>query len=1122
MRKIKWKILLFLILAIGLTASVSILGLNQSISKNQNQSQNEKRDSATKSEQVQKMNVALVNEDQGAKLSGKDYLFGNDIQTSVLKDKKHDWATVSRGVAESGLKRDIYNLMIVIPSDFSKKALSLTSNSPEKIQIYYKINDTGNNDLKSEAEKTASDLLSDMNQRVIDVYFASILTNLQESQDNIKDLVNKEKKHNDRYNVAVHDPLASYTDQFKAVQDYTGSSKESFTGFQDLLKGHEKSLLEADQGNKVYGTDLASLLKMQQDHTPFGAAFEDNLQKYTASLSADNVQSQLGALQQANALLYRELTTAENTASLMTQTQQLQNYIADVNSRIMAVDQSLNDTINAEIQDAVRQDLIRILSGDAGGSDEKFTMATLDPDINKRFTKTIEDSIHKLQYFTEDDAAMLGIDTEAYKKIKKLAKQYMNEHPEKFNDAEKAQNPSENLIDSQIVKAQNEKVQELKETGMAIESKPLNLPETDPGTETEIRLNLDSKFDLENLVLSKDGQNIGFQFVEQNGGQTIIKFSQANGEAGTYTISATAKLKDGITAGEVPIFGSLKINAAAMQKVEKEVVEDTSVTPDPGTGGGTTGSDGSSDGTTGEGSTGGGEEGAGEGGTGSGFEGGQPTVETKKETFIQEVYSFEFEDLPFYSKEDFNLTNMFKKLRLIVRNYERTGLLFQLYYGLNPCNSEYTPSGSLDSQATANSYYAIFNRDDLLEAFAAKASGNLTKAYKEKLAAFESRIADYKQVMGDADSRSQDVAARLIAANQEAISQNENLARMLQDIDTWREKSSGLVSENQVVLGNSSDEMAAAMALDSSFGSLLAMSQSLADSTGHNLDSAKGVYDTFDAIDQEAKNIQKSGEDLISEAGGLSGSLAKKLRADQTFSKNFSKVMKNSRIGDRQNENLYNFLSSPVEKVNGKAIVAADKTTPYYMVLICTIIALFSGYVISAFEKRRIQNDQFREELSLASRNLPITSVTVGVAVIEGLLIGLISGKIFDVSEIGYFFWMGICLLLMLLLVSGCTYLLRQLQMGGMFIILLVLSMYLFLTDAIGLNVDKSSMFGTVQKFSPLQYLETLLSRILNGESNILILTYVCIGIAILLIVCNLFVVKKGMAEAKGEGAHES
>lgn len=68
------------------------------------------------------MNIAFVNEDQGADYSGKNYRFGDAIQTSVLKDTTHDWATVSRGVAESGLKRDVYNLMIVIPSDFSKKS----------------------------------------------------------------------------------------------------------------------------------------------------------------------------------------------------------------------------------------------------------------------------------------------------------------------------------------------------------------------------------------------------------------------------------------------------------------------------------------------------------------------------------------------------------------------------------------------------------------------------------------------------------------------------------------------------------------------------------------------------------------------------------------------------------------------------------------------------------------------------------------------------------------------------------------------------------------------------------------------------------------------------------------
>ncbi|MBC8829915.1 type VII secretion protein EsaA, partial [Escherichia coli] len=147
-----------------------------------------------------------------------------------------EWYVVSRGVAESGLKRDVYNMMIVIPSDFSEKAMSMTSSAPEKVTISYKVNDVGNSDLKAEAEKTAASVLEDFNSRIIDVYFASILTTLQEAQDNIGTLVKEEKKYDAIYNKDVNNPLSSYTKQFKTVQDYTGTSKESFQGFQDIMK----------------------------------------------------------------------------------------------------------------------------------------------------------------------------------------------------------------------------------------------------------------------------------------------------------------------------------------------------------------------------------------------------------------------------------------------------------------------------------------------------------------------------------------------------------------------------------------------------------------------------------------------------------------------------------------------------------------------------------------------------------------------------------------------------------------------------------------------------------------------------------------------------------------------
>ena len=99
---------------------------------------------------------------------------------------------MSRGVAESGLKNNNYNMMIVIPNDFSRKAVAIDSELPEKLTLNYKVNATGNKDLKAEAENTASAILEDFNKQIIDVYFASIIGKLQGAQDNIGKIIEKE------------------------------------------------------------------------------------------------------------------------------------------------------------------------------------------------------------------------------------------------------------------------------------------------------------------------------------------------------------------------------------------------------------------------------------------------------------------------------------------------------------------------------------------------------------------------------------------------------------------------------------------------------------------------------------------------------------------------------------------------------------------------------------------------------------------------------------------------------------------------------------------------------------------------------------------------------------------
>lgn len=371
--------------------------------------------------------------------------------------------------------------------------------------------------------------------------------------------------------------------------------------------------------------------------------------------------------------------------------------------------------------------------------------------------------------------------------------------------------------------------------------------------------------------------------------------------------------------------------------------------------------------------------------------------------------------------------------------------------------------------------------------------------------------------MAEADARSEDVTTRLAETTQEAINLNTNLALTLEDLEAWRDASNDLVEENDVVVEKSGEEGTMALELSSEFAGLLAESESLAGTSEGNLKSAEVVYKTFDAIDDEAKDIQKSGETLVAEASTLSEDLAEKLEDDETFEKNFAKVMDNSRVGDRQNENLYSFLSSPVDKMNAGTIVAGDKSMPYFMILICTILAIFTSYVISHQEKKRQQLNEFEKEMSLALKNIPITFLMICVSVIEGLVIGAVSGYMFGVGEIGMFLWIGICVLIMMTLVTAFSYLLRQLNMIGMSIILLILSLYLFLTDAVGLNIDSESIFATFRTFSPLQYMEQLLNGILSKQQDYIVIVYSLIGAVVVFTALNLFVWHRSKDEENEE-----
>ncbi|MDA2579113.1 type VII secretion protein EsaA [Bacillus cereus] len=1221
MKKFKWSILLFIILALVLSTGVSYLALNQNVKKaNENT--------------TPKMTVALVNEDQGTVFEGNKIAFGDQFVKNVNKNTKQEWYVVSRGVAENGLKNNNYNMMIVIPNDFSRKAVAIDSEIPEKLTLNYKVNATGNKDLKAEAENTASVILEDFNKQIIDVYFASIIGKLQGAQDNIGKIIEKGNVQTTMYKKDIHSPLANYTNQFKTVQDYTGVSVNSFKGFQDVLKGFGQALDEGNKSNSTYLDGFNNFQKMQTDNNLLANNFTNQFNQYMNDMNTGDALKQLSALESANKIISNQFTFSEKEPNILTDAAAIQKYLADVKKQVSEYDTELAGKLESDIQETVIKKLKQSMSND--GKQEIF-INTLMKQPDARIKKQIENLIAKLPSLNMEEIGQSDLPDTT-----KLQLQNVIQFTKKYNKENNFYYDPVNKIS--LGNAIKEVKDRLYTEGITF-SDTAKVIKMESAQTLKISIPEEFKLDGSTGFLHIDGEDRTSDFLQSEAGEITI----APRNEGDIKIDLHVKLKDPNINIDVfsPVmwqwelsgthkketspekekpnkedkgtqtenskvenvvhksqYGIMPLVHSAknpiIKKMENTTGKDNGTGGNPGGGtgtdngtggnpgggtgtdngtggnpgggtgkdngtggnpGGGTGTDngtggnpgggtGTDNGTGGNpgGGTGtdngtGGNPGGGTGtdngtggnpGGGTGTDngtGGNPGGETGTdngtggnpggETGTDNGKVTESTTNQVIHQKAEVLTKNISSLLIkeavdTVESYQGLMSLYEMYYGIDLRTKDVGPKleeGSLDAIATDQSLYYVLNKQSLIDLISNLVSSSITTEIKQDMSGLKQKINSYQQSITSADQNSMLLAEKLNGTTQQATSMNENLGEYVKGLAKWRENSLKLVEEQQVLTTNHAGEQTAVLSLDSGIKSLMMQSQSLVESSKHSLATSDDVYKTFDQINGQAKEIQDSGTTIVSKADLLLNDFTKKMEDDKSFSKNFTKILANSRIGDRQNEMLYDFLASPVQKQNDGVIVAGNAFTPYLIVLTCFIVALFTAYAIANQEKKRMQSDHFEEKFSLIDMNVPTTVVAFGISIVEGISIGIISGRLLKFGQDQSLLWIAFITFIMMAFVLVSTYLLRQIKMVGMFILLVFLSMYLFLTEAVGSKVDQMSSVGKIRQFSPLQYIESFLNDFISGKDTGKVIFVVLFVIAIIGLVSNLFVWHKKWEE---------
>lgn len=1094
-------------------------------------------------EDISKMTVALVNEDQGALLNEAEIDFGKEFVKSIEKDNTHDWYVVSRGVAESGLENNAYNMMIVIPNDFSERALSIEAEAPERILLNYKINTSGSAELKAEAEKTASGILNDFNRRIIDVYFASIIGNLQEAQDKISSIVEKETIYTNTYKNAIQNPLSQYTAQFDAVQDNTQHSREGFEGLQEILSMFETNLVNGLKPKEDYLTSLADIAKMHEVNTVSFENFSNHLSVFSNGMSDNELLNQLRELELANKAIYEQFQKqAEGSApTIVSEAKVIQQYLIETYQKLESfngdIAKTLANDLEGNVTDRIQKAFEEIFREERGNLESFLVQA--DNDYRKRIKNQVEElppiNLSELQEF--------GLSKQTINELKNvttLTKEYEDEFGFTFDNKDgespltkKIQQIKYGLIETGVEVTDTVRIPATKKRGQEFKLlKPANynvasvhiklpgkternytrsyyrngtiiLPKNEEG-EFGVRVvfKLDAK---ENEVDILQPISWSWELRQTDEGGIAIPDPEpapqpdpeVDPEPSPEPVPES-ELPEEIDAQDEQPFETINLTAdeqPEQENIEQDEIEETpmendeeeepgieeneieipAVIPDPTPG---------------------------------------PMPKPEKVTVTKHMIS---------SKVSSSLTtDATGKLASAaidtVKEYRELMTLYETYFGVDMKvnHSEFVKQleGTTDDFATDSSLYKLFNKD-IVQLFTDYVVGNITgtinEQVHEQVEGLQRQMLEYTALVKETNDESDDLIQIIGQTSNQASTMNANIESLLGELAQWREKSIELLEEQEGISLGKGDEQVALVSLDGQFNSLLVASQSLAEQAKGNLSSADYVYESFDAIDNQARIIQEGGTTLVNDANTLATNLTEKLIEDQNFANNFAGVLENSRIGERPNENLYSFLSNPVQTKNAGVISAGDTLTPYFLVLISFIVALFTGYALSTNDRIRVQRGAFEEESTLMGMNTPITLLTLGIGLVEGMIIGIVSGKLLQIDPAKLLLWIALITLITLTMILITTYLLRQLKMIGMFVLLTLLGLYLFSTEALGTDFDKLSLAATIRKYSPLQYVESLLTSVVNGIPNNQGMIFILIGLALIAVVANLLVIHRSL-----------
>lgn len=119
---------------------------------------------------VDKLPVAVVNNDKQVSFQGKDLDVGDQLVANMKKQSGLEWHFVSGKKAQDGMSHHKYYMVVTIPKNFSKNAATVLDDQPQKMKLSYQTNDSLNYIGQVITKEAATQLNSKVSKTVSTAY----------------------------------------------------------------------------------------------------------------------------------------------------------------------------------------------------------------------------------------------------------------------------------------------------------------------------------------------------------------------------------------------------------------------------------------------------------------------------------------------------------------------------------------------------------------------------------------------------------------------------------------------------------------------------------------------------------------------------------------------------------------------------------------------------------------------------------------------------------------------------------------------------------------------------------------------------------------------------------------